>query len=78
MNYSYQNEGTIYFTGDASKHLLNQYHKKTHILKNVTATKILLIEQNSADYTGKKFLPLEHRYIFHHYHITHQVSHVLI
>lgn len=53
---------------------LNQYHKKTHILKNV----ILLIEQNSAGYAGKKFLPLEHTYIFHHYHITHQVSHVLI
>lgn len=70
--------GNIYFTGVASKHLLNQYHKKKYTLKNVTATKILLIEQNPAGYTGKKFLPFEHTYIFHHYHITHQASHVLI
>lgn len=36
------------------------------MLANVTATKILSIQQNSAGYTVKQSLPLQRTYIFHH------------
>lgn len=70
--------GNNLFYRSCTQAFIKSVPQKIHILKNVTATKILLIEQNSAGYTGKKFLALEHTYIFHHYHITHQVSHMLI
>lgn len=63
--------GNNLFYRSCKKVFVKSISQKICILKNVTATKILLTEQNSAGYTGKKFL-LEHTYIFHHYHITHQ------
>lgn len=48
--------GNHLFYRSCKQAFIKSISQKIHILKNITATKILLIEQNSAGYTGKKVL----------------------